>query len=214
MLPLIIPAILTDNFEEFASQLKRIEPFFSFVQIDVMDGEFVPNKSFPQRLEINDLEPDVKLELDLMVKNPIAEIEKWKEVEAVANVVFHIESDSDPKKCIELIKQNGWKAGLSLNPETSLEKIEPYLDLVDEILFMTVHPGKQHGQFIPEVLEKIKDVKKNHPNTLCSIDGGVNKDTILLAKQAGADKLYVGSAIIQSDDVETTHQELINEIDD
>ena len=153
-------------------------------------------------------------ELHLMVKYPLAEIAKWKEVDSVTSVVFHIESDVNVEECIRFIKQNNWKAGIALNPETPIEKITPYADLVDEILFMTVHPGKQGGQFIPEVLEKVKEFKKTYPQTTCSADGGINKNTVKLCQEAGVDKLYIGSAITTSDDVEAAHQELINELDD
>ncbi|MEK7681086.1 MAG: hypothetical protein AAB348_03535 [Patescibacteria group bacterium] len=214
MMPLIVPAILTDKFEDFASQLKRIEPFFSFIQIDIIDGLFLPYESFRQRNELNELNSNAKFELHLMVKDPIAEIEKWREVENVTNVVFHIESGADPKRCVDIIKQNGWKTGVAINPETDIKVIEPYVSLVDEILFMTVQPGRQGARFIPEVLEKIKEFKKTHPRALCSADGGINKDTILAVQQAGAEKLYIGSAITMSKDVEAAHQELINEIDD
>ena len=113
-----------------------------------------------EREELKDVNSEAYFELHLMVKDPIAEIAKWKDNNSVTSAVFHIESDADQKKCVESIKQNNWKVGIALNPETPIAKIMPYVGLVDEVLFMTVHPGQQGAAFVPEVLEKIKGVRK------------------------------------------------------
>lgn len=214
MIPLIVPAILTNSFDEFANQVKRTSPFFSSIQIDVLDGTFLPNKTFSERAELNNVNSEAYFELHLMVKDPVAEIAKWSEIDSVTSAVFHIEAGVNAEECIQVIKQKNWKVGVALNPETPIEKIMPYADLVDEVLFMTVHPGQQGAQFIPEVLEKVKEFKKLYPQVTCSADGGINKDTVKLCQEAGLDKLYIGSAITTSDDVESAHQELINELDD
>lgn len=211
MLPLIVPAILTDDFSAFKKQLAKISGHFSSAQIDVMDGVFVPNESFSERKELADINSEAYFELHLMVRNPIFEIAKWKEINGITSAIFHIEADVDPKKCVETIKQNGWKAGIAINPETPLEKIMPYINMVDEILFMTVHPGQQGAPFVPEVLEKIKEYKKLNAKAICSVDGGINKYTIKSVIDAGAEKLYIGKAIIQADDVEHAHKELLNQ---
>ena len=214
MIPLIVPAILTDNFSTFKEQLAKISGHFSSIQIDVLDGIFLPNKTFSEREELNDINSEAYFELHLMVKDPISEIAKWKENNSVTNAVFHIEADTDPKKCIEAIRQNNWKVGIALNPETQIAKIMPYVNLVDEILFMTVHPGQQGAPFLPEVLEKIKEFKKTYPLVTCSADGGINKNTVKLCQDAGLDKLYIGSAITQAEDMDQIQEELINELDD
>lgn len=210
MLPLIVPAILTDNLAAFKEQLAKIDKHFSSIQIDVLDGIFLPNKTFLEREELKDINSEAYFELHLMVKDPISEITGWKEIDSVTSVVFHIEADTNPEECIKNIKQHGWKAGLALNPETSIEKIMPYVNMVDEILFMTVHPGQQGAPFLPEVLEKIKEFKKLGHNVICSADGGINKNTIKSVVDAGAEKLYVGGTITHAEDVEAAHEELIN----
>lgn len=210
MIPLIVPAILTDNFSTFKENLAKINGHFSSVQIDVIDGIFLPHQTFSEREELKDINSEAYFELHLMVQDPIAEIAKWAEVDSVTSVIFHIEADTDPKECIKNIRQHNWKAGIALNPETPLAKVLPYADLVDEILFLTVHPGQQGAPFIPEVLEKIKEFKKLELNIICSADGGINKNTIAAVVAAGAEKLYVGAAIIQADDVEKAHEELTN----
>lgn len=208
MIPLIVPAILTDNFASFKETLAKVDEHFSSVQIDVLDGIFLPNKTFLEREELKDINSEAYFELHLMVKDPITEIAKWAEIDSVTNVVFHIESDANPEECIKIIKQHGWKAGIALNPETPIEKIMPYANLVDEILFMTVHPGQQGAPFLPEVLEKIKEFKKLGLTVVCAADGGINKNTIKSVTDAGAEKLYIGGAIIRAEDVEAAHEEL------
>ena len=208
MLPLIVPAILVNNFKELSEQLKKVGAHFSSVQIDVIDGIFLPNKSFSEREEVNNINSEAYFELHLMVNDPIAEVASWKMADSVTSAVFHIEADADPKKCIEAIKNNGWKAGIALNPDTPIEKIMPYADMVDEVLFMTVRPGQQGAPFVPEVLEKIKEFKKLGLSVICSADGGINKNNIKDVVNAGAEKLYIGSAIVRADDVEAAHEEL------
>lgn len=209
MIPLIVPAILTDNLATFKESLAKVDEHFSSVQIDVLDGIFLPNKTFSEREELKEINSEAYFELHLMVKDPISEITGWKEIDSVTSVVFHIEADTNPEECIKIIKQHGWKAGLALNPETGIEKIMPYVNMVDEILFMTVHPGQQGAPFLPEVLEKIKEFKKLGLTVVCAADGGINKNTIKSVTDAGAEKLYIGGAITRAEDVEATHEELM-----
>src|SRR3989344_1244192 len=210
MIPLIVPAILSDDFTTFKEQLAKINTHFSSVQIDVIDGIFLPNKTFSEREELKDINSEAYFELHLMVKDPISEIVKWQEIDSVTNAVFHIESGVNVEECVKILKQNNWKAGIALNPETPIAKIMPYADLVDEILFMTVHPGQQGAPFLPEVLEKIKEFKKLGLNVTIAADGGINKQTIKSVTDAGAEKLYIGGAITRADDVEKAHEELTN----
>ena len=210
MIPLIVPAILTDNFTTFKEQLAKINTHFSSVQIDVIDGIFLPNKTFSEREELKDINSEAYFELHLMVKDPISEIVKWQEIDSVTNAVFHIESGVNVEECVKILKQNNGKVGIALNPETRIAKIMPYADLVDEILFMTVHPGQQGAPFLPEVLEKIKEFKKLGLNVTIAADGGINKQTIKSVTDAGAEKLYIGGAIPRADDVEKAHEELTN----
>lgn len=217
MIPLITPAILTDNLATFTEQLQKVHNHFSSVQIDIMDGIFVDNKSFTEREPINNIETEAYFELHLMVKDPITELSQWIDVANVTSVIFHIESDVDAEDCIRHIRKHNWKVGIALNPETPLEKIMPYVPLVDEVLFMTVHPGQQGAPFVPEVLEKIKAFKAQGQDSstfTISVDGGINEQTIKSAVEAGAEKLYIGSAIIQTDDVEAEHEKLVAAIGD
>ncbi len=212
MLPLIVPAILTNDFASFNQQVNKVSKDFSSIQIDVMDGLFVTNKSFSEREQINEINTEAYFELHLMVKDPLTEISMWKDIATVKSVVFHIEAETDVEECIRHIRNHGWNAGIALNSETSLDKVKPYLNLVDEVLFMTVHPGRQGSPFLPEVLEKIKEFKKLNLDITCSADGGINESTIKSVVEAGADKLYIGSALVAAEDPEVAHEKLVQAI--
>ena len=210
----IIPAILVASYQELTKQLKKVQHLFTYVQLDIMDGDFVANRSFNhnentnltdffnKELTDNILTADLKYELHLMVKNPLSEIERWQNIKDVFRVVFHIESDDDPNEVINKIRGNCWQVGMALNPDTPIEKIKPYLDKINLVLFMTVHPGRQGASFVPEVKNKIIEFAKisNHP--IIAVDGGINKDTIKEVKSWGVDIFNIGSALMLNNNVE------------
>lgn len=170
----------------------------SVIQIDIMDGQFVASQSFSDLERINELNSPAKFEIHLMVKHPLIWIAKLKEVKNITRVIFHIESDDDPKKCLDEIIKNGWKAGIAIKAETPLEKVSPYYDIVDEILFMTVNPGQQGGEFLPSVREKILNFTALQNRPLCAVDGGLNETNILEVKDWGVEIFGIGSAIAKT----------------
>ena len=147
MKPEIIPAILTPRFEDFASQIKKLEPFSKLAQIDVMDGEFVAGSSFTDVEKINGLKTKLNFELHLMVKNPLQEMEKWMGVKNITRVIFHLEAAPNPQKIINTLRGKCAQVGLAVNPETPLTVLEPYYKLVDVVLFMTVHRESKAPNF-------------------------------------------------------------------
>lgn len=209
MKPQIIPTILVPTFDEFAGQIKQLENF-PLVQIDVMDGEFVDNKSFEEIEKINELKNPPDFELHLMVRHPLAEIEKWAKIKNIRRVIFHIESDDKPAEVLSRITGRCCQVGIALNPETPLSAVEPHLKKICEVLFLTVHPGHRGAAFIPEVENKIKEFTQIKNRPLCAVDGGVSKNNIAELKNCGVEIFCIGSALTQSDDVKKTYQELIN----
>jgi ribulose-phosphate 3-epimerase len=191
----IIPAILTDNFFDFQQKLEKVESLSSWLQIDISDGKFTPNKT----LSPNDLLPlkfKQNLELHLMVFEPekyFLTAEKLK----VKRVIIHYEAI---EKNIDKIfsKKYPFTLGLALNPETEVEKILPYLSKINFILILGVTPGAQGQEFQENVLEKIKIIKKFSPKTIVEVDGGINETTIQKVNQAGADIFVVGSALLKA----------------
>ncbi len=192
----IIPAILARSKKEFNEQFNKLLPITQNLQIDLMDGKFVKQKS----IYLNKI-PDLKkynkeFEAHLMVKNPIALVSTLKQ-KGFRKIIFHYESYKKEKmieKTIALIRENNMDVWLALNPETETEKISPYLDKIDGVLIMGVYPGKSGQEFIPETLKKIKKLRKKSRIKI-QIDGGVNEKTAPLLFKAGADYLNSGSFV-------------------
>ena len=204
---IVIPSILENDFTQFAARLKTIENTAPVVEIDVMDGLFVSNKSFEDVEKINSLNSPTQFQLHLMVENPVQEIQKWKDTKNISRIIFQIESQGDPQECINAIRGLCSQVGICIKPETPLSTVEPYLNLIDMVMFMLVTPGQQGGQLIPEVGEKIKEfvALKNRP--LCATDGGITKENIALVKSWGVEIFGIGSKIIKSDNPAQTFQE-------
>ena len=116
-------------------------------------------------------------------------------------MIFPIESAADPVALLAAIKNQGQEAGIALNPETPIEKVKPFLDQADAILLLSVNPGRQGQEFIPEVLTKIKNLKAVNSKIKIEADGGINLTNIKQVAEAGADYLVVGSAIVGQSDM-------------
>lgn len=202
------PALLDQTFEDFAVDVKKVEGLFSYAQIDVMDGEFVPNISFPNIEKINDLHSPLRWELHLMVTNPLAEMQKWSEVKNIFRVIFHSESKDSPKDCIAFARGKCWEVGMAFNPKTGLEIATPHFDQLNVVQFMTVTPGKQGGVFLSEVGEKIKTFTALTKRPLCAVDGGVNTETITQLKEWNVDIANIGSALLRAPDIAEAYRNL------
>lgn len=207
MSPIIIPAILVHKFSDFKKQIKKIDGLFPYVQLDVSDGLFAGEKTFPEREEINKLKIDLPIELHLMVENPIAEIETWKKVKNIFRVIFHVETKTDHLACLNAIRANCWQAGLVLNPKTPLSAIEPYEKLLNLAVFMAVFPGRQGAPFVPEVEDKIRQFAKKKNRPICAIDGGIKKENIAEVRSWGVEVFNIGSALVLANDIKKTRNE-------
>ena len=204
---IITPALLASTFDEFSRQLTHVAGLFDYAQIDVMDGKLVTSTSFKEIERIATF-PHQRYELHLMVEDPLAEMKKWQGIPGVFRVIFHAEAKADPLAVIALAREAGWGVGMALNPETPLSAAEPYLDGLDLVLFMTVHPGQQGAPFVPEVLDKIRQFMALPEHPLCAIDGSVNKTNIKELKDLGVDIVNVGSALTKAQNPKEAYQEL------
>lgn len=173
-----------------------------YIHIDIMDGKFVSNKTWTTS-EVKKFASysTLPLEVHLMVNNPSKYIEDY----ALMNtsiIIFHYEAVKDINEMINKVKLYGLKVGIAINPETNINVLIPYLNMIDEVLIMSVHPGKSGQSFIEESLEKISVLKniilEGNYKTIISVDGGINNETGLLCKDAGADEL-VSASYIQKD---------------
>lgn len=202
----VVPAILEKTFEDIQEKVRRIKPYLNFVQLDVMDNQFVPNETFRDPKKIAEL--DIEMEVHLMITKPFLFVPQWL-LPNVKRVIVHYEAaESNMDLVIGLIKNAGKEVGVAINPETSTYEIKDYLDKIDMVVVMGVDPGFSGQQFHRDVLEKIKEVKKWKPEMIVEVDGGVNNQTRNMIVDAGADVLGAASALWNAPDLEVAIQEL------
>ncbi len=196
----ISPSLLSADFSCLGEEVKKVtEAGADLIHFDVMDGHFVDNLTFgPMVLSSIRKFSNLPFEAHLMITNP----EKyWKRfAEAGADIIgIHIECEIDHKKIIEEIKKYEKKVSIVINPPTPLEKIYPFLEIVDLVLIMTVNPGFGGQKFIYKVVEKIKNVNKYRQEKKLKfeieVDGGINEKTGKIAVENGVDILVAGNYI-------------------
>ena len=198
----ISPSILSADFSKLGKEIQDLEKANAdLIHIDVMDGHFVPNITIGPEV-INKLRKYTSLPFDVHLM--IAPVDNFIENFANAGadiITIHPEATKNLIASIEKIKSCKKKVGISLNPETSVEKILPVLELIDLALIMSVNPGFGGQKFIEKVLEKVKILRKEIDSkklkTLIEIDGGINFETAKLAKKAGVDILVSGTTIFK-----------------
>lgn len=197
MVFLVVPAIIAQSQSELESVMERFKSKVDRVMLDIMDGVFVPNRS----LDFEFIPPEgFEYEAHLLTVDPI---ERLKTIAGMVEIaILHVETLTDIKKAIELVREFGLKVTLALNPETDVSVIEPFLSEIDGVLVMTVNPGKYGGKYIPEALKKVSSIRRKNPKITIEVDGGMNPKNSRAARQAGATIIASGSYIIKSDDVE------------
>ena len=195
----IAVSFIKSKYDDITTIQKIDETSADYLHVDIMDGKFAGQKNYSVEDIINLAKHTSKLlDIHLMVLNPVSYIEGLVQLN-VKCITFHVEATDKLNEIIDLIHSYGIKAGISLNPETSVEKIKPYLDRIDEVLIMTVHPGKGGQTFIEEMTKKI-DKLNNLGDYILAVDGGINAETIKLVKKA--DMAISGSFICESNDYE------------
>ena len=198
----IAPSILSADFSKLGSEIQDLEKAKAdLIHIDVMDGHFVPNITIGPEV-INKLRKYTSLPFDVhLMISPVDNFIK-NFAEAGADIItIHPEATNDLVNSIKKIKSYNKKAGISLNPETSVEKVLNVLNLIDLVLIMSVNPGFGGQKFIKETLEKVKILKKEidskNLKTQIEIDGGINFENAKIAKEAGVDIIVSGTTIFK-----------------
>ncbi|OJG78365.1 ribulose-phosphate 3-epimerase [Enterococcus pallens] len=209
----IAPSILSADFARLGEEVKMVEAAgVDYIHIDVMDGNFVPNITFGPSV-VASLRPITKLPLDvhLMIDAPEKYIADF--AKAGSDIIMaHVEATPHIHRAVQMIKQEGVKAGVVLNPGTPIESIKYVLSQVDQILIMTVNPGFGGQSFIEETVAKIAELdqlrKENGYHYEIEVDGGIVPETAAKCKEAGADVFVAGSYIYGAEDPEARIQAL------
>jgi ribulose-phosphate 3-epimerase len=204
---IVAPSILAADFSRLADEVHRVEQAGAdWIHCDIMDGHFVDNISFgPEIVGIVRKETRLPLDVHLMIQAPDHYAPRF--VKAGANsITVHVEREAnhDVAKTLRAIRDAGCRPGLSLNPATSFESVEPFLDKIDLLLVMTVHPGFGGQSFRPEMMEKVKCAakwNKSHGRRIdIEVDGGIDAHTARLSIQNGANALVAGTSIFHAKD--------------
>ena len=200
----IAPSVLSADYANFETELKKLEASGAeYAHLDVMDGHFVPNISFGAGV-VASMRPHSKMVFDchLMVYNPEHHIEEF--ARAGADIIsIHVEATPHIHGALQKIRAAGVKPSVVINPGTPVEAIKNVLNLVDQVLVMTVNPGFGGQAFLPETMGKIRELvalrEANQLNFDIEVDGGIDDKTIQMAREAGANIFVAGSYVFKGD---------------
>jgi ribulose-phosphate 3-epimerase len=198
----LAPSILSADFANLSSEIRQVvDAGIKIVHLDVMDGHFVPNLTIgPVVVKWIRQCTDAFLDTHLMITDP----EKYADAFIKAGsdlIMFHIETVKDPVPFIKYLRDKSVSVGLTLNPPTPMEAIEKFVSLCDMVLVMTVNPGFGAQEFIDEAAKKCRRIRDIvGPSVRIEVDGGINKDTIAIAREYGADTFVAGNAIFGQSD--------------
>lgn len=203
----IIPTILTEDSDEALVQIEALRGVSDWLQIDVMDGTMTDDLTFDLYDLVGELD-DFNVEVHLMVDNPEEYFDACETIGA-DRVYFHSEVVESPSFVLEKMEHHAFERGIVLSPQTDVDSIIPYIDDVQAVQIMTVIPGKQGQAFMPDMLDKVEEVKGDYHDKWVSIDGGVNENNLDEVIGAGADAAGVGSAIMAAKDVRKAFESLV-----
>ena len=197
----ICPSILEPTTDGLFFQINKLSLYIKYFQIDIADGIFVPNTTIEGAPELNASTTDLTVTVHLMVSKPENHIVRWLDT-VVRCIIFHLEATSTDKviSIINAIHNGEREAGIAINPETPIDQLADYVDLIDRVHFMTVHPGFYGGEFNESVIEKIREFLYFYPDKKISVDGGINPDNAPKLISAGANELVVGSYLFKDKD--------------
>ena len=211
----IIPAIIAENFEDLERKLRLVEASVKWGQLDIMDGKFVPNKTFNDPLSLKSLKTPTKLEAHLMIEEPWLFLNDWLN-SPVERIIVHQEAvptNFMMEKMWEKTKNRAKEFAVAFNPETDWRLAGDLISKIDMVLFLSVKPGFYGQEFVSSVLFKIITLRKAFPDVRIEVDGGIKPGIVKQVTDAGADGLVVGSYIFGSDNPVEAINKLKEEIE-
>ncbi|MBR4980905.1 MAG: ribulose-phosphate 3-epimerase [Bacteroidales bacterium] len=199
---IVAPSMLSADFANLGKDIDMVNQNGDIFHLDIMDGVFVPNISYGTPvIKAITARATIPVEAHLMIVEPQKFIKDYKEM-GVAAISVHYEACTHLDRVVNQIKELGMKAGVAINPHTSVNLLEDIVKVSDFILVMSVNPGFGGQKFIPYTTQKIRDLKKiiqdNNPNCLIEVDGGVGLSNIVELSRAGADIVVAGNAVFSS----------------
>lgn len=213
----LAPSILSADFSKLAEEVAKIEAGGAdYIHVDVMDGHFVPNISFGAAVMKSLLgKTNLPFDVHLMIENPDDYLEDFM-TDNTAFITVHQEACVHLNRTVQHIKSLGAKAGVSLNPATSLSVLDYIIEDVDMVLVMSVNPGFGGQKFIPSAMEKIRELSEVRRaeglNFEIEVDGGANLDNVQELASAGTDIIVAGSAVFKTPDITETTKQFISKI--
>ena len=203
----LCPSILNANFDELPNKIAKVARVSDLLHLDVMDNKFVPNFtfSFERAREIIE-SSQLPVDVHLMIADADKEALPYLETKA-ASITIHLEACEDPLSLLTEIRKRGKRAAIAIKPGTGIDEIRELLPALDMILVMTVEPGFGGQKFMSEMMPKVEAARKlldegGFGDTWLQVDGGVNLETIAMARKAGADTFVAGSVVFNSPDPE------------
>lgn len=197
----IIPAILAGSEEDFKRDISRLMQSPSlkegWLHIDFADNVFVSNQTIRPSV-VAKYTTDLYKEAHIMVVHPIEWVDDLVKA-GFERIIFHLEAEDKTMDTIEIIKSKGLEVGIAVKNETSIDKLEPFADIIDLVLIMSIEPGFQGRSFIPATLDKIRDLRSREWEIRVGVDGGVRDTNIKDLVKAGVDFVTVGSYLLEGD---------------
>ncbi|MEN8252732.1 MAG: hypothetical protein ABFQ53_04100 [Patescibacteria group bacterium] len=208
---IIIPAILEKNSYKAIEKINKLRGFVDWIQIDLADNTMTDSETFDLYDLVGELD-DFQVEIHLMTNNPEEYFDACDALDA-SRVYFHLGEVESPSQVLSMMDPYDFTKGIVLSPQTPVEDVFTYIDEIDAVQVMTVVPGEQGSEFLPEMFDKISYLRERRGDIWISVDGGINKGSIATAQEKGVDAVGVGSAIVGVEDAVENYNELVDIIE-